>query len=289
MITQEQLKKLKTIPIAQYLESRGYRPEHQRGNELVYYSPLRRESTPSFFVNEAKNAFHDFGGEKGDIVRLVRLLNHCDFPTACKALENWAPCERCNPPNGYTSDRKSGKIHLKRVAKLQHPALIRYAQSRNVPFLLAAKYCKEVYYENAGKTYFSIGFQSDKGGFELRNKIGGQDFKACISPKGITTLPVPGSTSISVFEGFFDFLSALVYFKRTEPRNSVLVLNSTSNLKEALPYLAGYTQIFTFLDNDPVGIATTAKLSNGNLPVIDKSSIYGGFQDFSEMVCRGKN
>lgn len=289
MITQEQLKKLKSIPISQYLESRGYSPEQQRGNELVYFSPLRCEGTPSFFVNESKNAFHDFGGEKGDIVRLVRLLNDCDFPTACKTLENWAPCKGGNAPDRYTNDRKSGKIHLKRVAELQHPALIRYAESRNIPFLLAAKYCKEVHYENAGKTYFSLGFQSDKGGFELRNKIGNQDFKACISPKGITTFLIPGSTSVSVFEGFFDFLSALVYFKRTEPRNSVMVLNSTSNLKEALPYLAGYTQVFTFLDNDPVGIATTAKLTNGNLPVIDKSSIYSGFLDFSEMLCRVKD
>lgn len=292
MFSSHQINKLKAVPITEYLASIGHYPEKETKSELRYCSPLREESTPSFFVNPDKNVFHDFGGEKGDIIRLVGLINKCGFVESCENLQAWAtgnlpdlsgPEQRKNklPPG-------SREIQLIKAIPLQNTSLIRYAATRRIPFLLAAKYCKEVHYKNKEKKYYALGFESDKGGFELRNRINDKDFKSCISPKGITSFVVPGSTSVSVFEGFFDFLSALVYFNVQESKNSVIVLNSTSNLNSSMNILSGFRNIYTYLDNDKGGITAMQQLNNSGLSVIDKSGIYSGSKDFSEMICKLK-
>ncbi len=310
MLSPYQIEKLKAVPITKYLASIGHYPDRLTGIELQYYSPIRDESTPSFFVNPVKNVFQDFGGEKGDIIRLVSLINKVGFVQSCQLLQSWTPQEiepvrrqnqnaNCPHTRTHKDNHPPGKIRLIRAVQLSNPALIQYAENRGIPFLLAAKYCKEVHYENKGQKYYALGFKSDKGGFELRNSIGGKEFKACISPKGITSILVPGSTAISVFEGFFDFLSALVFYGVSESRNSVVILNSTSNLKAAFPVLSGCPQIFSYLDNDATGIKTLEdlktwrKLCGESVPnatsnrvnsVIDKSSIYSEYKDFSDML-----
>lgn len=314
MLTSQQIEKLKAIPITQYLSSIGHYPDKKSGAELQYFSPIRDESTASFFVNPDKNVFQDFGGEKGDIIRLVSIINKSGFVQSCQILQAWTPCEiepvsrtnfDANCPQTRTQDdsRNAGKIRLIKAVELNNSALIRYAENRGVPFLLAAKYCKEVHYENKGRKYYALGFESDKGGFELRNSVGGKEFKACISPKGITSILVPGSTAVSIFEGFFDFLSALVYYQVSESKNSVVILNSTSNLKGAFSVLSGYSKIYTYLDNDIGGIKATQDIEiwnkfrgestvnaanftnqHASFSVIDRSNLYSGFKDFSEMI-----
>lgn len=315
MLSSQQIEKLKDIPITQYLASIGHFPDKKAGAELQYFSPIRDESTASFFVNPDKNVFQDFGGEKGDIIRLVSIINKSGFVQSCQILQAWAPGEMepvsransdANCPQTRTKDdsQNAGKIRLIKVVELNNSALIRYAENRGIPFLLAAKYCKEVHYENNGRKYYALGFESDKGGFELRNSVGGKEFKACISPKGITTILAPGSTAISVFEGFFDFLSALVYYRVSESKNSVVILNSTSNLKSAFVELGKYHKIYTYLDNDAGGIkanqdiekwnkfrgestvnATNFTDENPRFSIVNRSNLYSGFKDFSEMIC----
>ncbi|SEJ71108.1 CHC2 zinc finger [Dyadobacter koreensis] len=290
MLSSQQIEKLKAIPITQYLASIGHYPDKEAGKELQYYSPIRNESTPSFFVNPDKNVFHDFGGERGDVIRLVGLINKSGFVESCQKLQAWGPGELA-PLSGSRQQQitsGSGGIQLIKAIPLQNNALSRYAENRRIPFLLAAKYCKEVHYTNKEQKYYALGFESDKGGYELRNNINGKDFKSCISPKGITSFLVPGSTSVSVFEGFFDFLSALVYFNVQASKNSVVVLNSTSNLNAAIETLSKYTNIYSYLDNDKGGVGALDQLKKQGLPVIDKSNIYAGYKDFSEMICRLK-
>jgi len=291
MLTSQEIENLKAVPITQYLASIGHYPDKEAGNELQYYSPIREESTPSFFVNRDKNVFHDFGGERGDVIRLVGLINKSGFVESCQKLQAWTPAElaqrsRSMQQRQLTSG--SGGIQLIKAIPLQNNALSRYAENRRIPFLLAAKYCKEVHYNNKEQKYYALGFESDKGGYELRNSINGKDFKSCISPKGITSFLVPGSTSVSVFEGFFDFLSALVYFNVQTSKNSVVVLNSTSNLNSAIDILSGYENVYTYLDNDKGGLNALNQMRKQRLPIIDRSNIYAGYKDFSEMICSEK-
>jgi hypothetical protein len=59
-----------------------------------------------------------------------------------------------------------------------------------------------------GKNYYAIGFKNNAGGYELRS----EKFKGSGSPEDI---PFPGTNAqkISVFDGFFNFLSYLQFIK----------------------------------------------------------------------------
>lgn len=294
MLTIKSKETLKSISIPEYLGSLGIYPAHQTGQELQYFSPFRQEQSPSFFVNPSKNVFNDFAGEKGDIIRLVSLLRNVGYLEACRHLSTWdsdaTVPESFEPSNRQTGQQakynlsKSENRHLVKVVSLQSPALIRYAESRSIPFLLAARYCREVHYQNKGKQYYALGFKSDKGGYELRNKVGGKDFKSCIGPKATTLIRGTDSSALSLFEGFFDFLSALVYYDVPKPRHDVLVLNSTANLSAAKEILSSYQKIYTFLDHDATGKKAMQQLEKWKFPFLDRASVYMGFTDFSEMI-----
>ena len=68
---------LRQISIIDYLDNQGFKPvkHHPNGKELLYFSPMRSETKPSFSVNTEKNLWYDYGtGEGGDIFSLVRKL-----------------------------------------------------------------------------------------------------------------------------------------------------------------------------------------------------------------------
>jgi hypothetical protein len=161
-----------------------------------------------------------------------------------------------------------------------HPALIQYIESRGIPFLLAADYLKEVHYSNNGKTFFSIGFENDLGGFELRSK----GFQGSTTPKGITSYLVPSSKGVSLFEGFFDFLSALVYFNVSYPRQSCIVLNSLINLNTVFDAIRVYPKVYLYLDTDDAGKQAVEKLSKNGFSVYDQSRIYEGHKDLNDYL-----
>jgi DNA primase len=284
MLDASQIRQIKDISIVDYLASHGYQPAKTHGNEYVYFSPIRNEHTPSFFVNPEKNVYKDWGKDGGDIIKLVMEMSSCDFLGAVNILDGWKP----GTSSGVRSelqrergDQVGSEIEILKVQPIFHQALINYLTSRRIPFSFAARYLKEVHYRNQDKRFFSLGFQNDNGGWALRN----ERFKSCIGNQGVTYLKVPGSKAISVFEGFFDFLSVLAYFKTATSKNSVLVLNSTSNLKPAFDILSGYKKIYTYLDNDTAGVRAVAELQKWQLPVCDKSNLYSGFNDFSDMLC----
>ncbi|MBB6005136.1 toprim domain-containing protein [Arcicella rosea] len=277
---------LKQIQIIDYLQNLGLEPVKSSGKELVYYSPKTNENTPSFFVNPSKNVFFDYSSnESGDIIRLVQYLEGFDFTTACKHLETIGNGSifQC-AENSFSFCRKSPEnntntISINTVKPLQANSLISYCESRKIPFQIAYKYLKEVHYTNNNKSYYSLGFINDRGGFELRN----QHFKGCTTPKGITTFEVPESRDVYLFEGFFDLLSAFVHFGTSKPSNTVIVLNSIVNIEKAKERLKEAEKIHCFLDRDVQGMKSVKKLSE-SFQVIDRSKIYEGFKDFNEYI-----
>jgi len=284
MLDTSQIKQVKDISIVDYLASHGYQPAKTHGNEYVYFSPIRNEHTPSFFVNPAKNVYKDWGKDGGDIIKMVMEMSSCDFVGAVNILNNWKPGTSSvrSELSIERSNQVETEIEIVKVQSIIHPALINYLNSRRIPFSFAAKYLEEVHYINKGKRFFSIGFANDNGGWALRN----ERFKNCIGANGITYIEVPGSTIVSIFEGFFDFLSALVYFGVAASKNSVIVLNSTSNLKSAFSCITAHEKIYTYLDNDTAGINAFKELENWKVLVSDKSHLYSGYKDFSEMLCK---
>jgi len=82
-----EIQNIKQISITDYLLQQGYSPARAQGIHFWYCSPLRNESTPSFKVNTERNQWYDFGtGEHGDIIDLVRALQHCTMYEAIDFL-----------------------------------------------------------------------------------------------------------------------------------------------------------------------------------------------------------
>ena len=88
-----------------------------------------------------------------------------------------------------------------------------------------------------------------------------------------------------MFEGFVDFLSALVL--RIVKDEDCLVLNSVSNLERSYAVLEGYGKIRCFLDRDRAGITAleTLNIHFGN-KVTDCSGLYDGFKDLNEYLTK---
>ena len=130
--------------------------------------------------------------------------------------------------------------------------------------------------------YFAIGFPNDAGGYEVRN----QYFKGSFTPKTISTFSFNESDTLLLFEGFFDYLSALEYYDKQTFPASVIVLNSLSNLEKVLPNIKRYSRVSTFFDLDKAGRKAQETIKSVTHTATDFSTIYKGFKDFNEMICQ---
>jgi hypothetical protein len=281
MIGSQTIQSAKQVAIADYLAFRGFQPVNQHGQRLVYYSPFRQESTPSFWVNPAINRYKDFGSSEtgDDVIRLVQRLNSASFAQAVDELSRFAGLES-KPVFSF-----SGPVHIhttqtaiRSVKLLSNPHLIRYVESRKISYPTARRYCQEIYYQQGEKNLFALGFANHKGGYVLRNGVGA---KRNLGPAGYTLIDAHTAGSINVFEGVFDFLSALEYYGQPTPTFPTLVLNSTTNLESAFPLLESYQRVNAYLDNDTAGEATLERLSNNGLCVANRSKMYAEHKDFN--------
>ena len=292
LIDPETIEKAKAVSIVGLLQSAGFTPIRESGGELLYRSPLRDEKTASFFVNPAKNCFCDFGGDqdlKGDSVKLARLLWRVGFKEAVKRLLKLQglPVQSFSFSGLEPLKTPQKGIQVISVRKLQNPALIRYVEERKIPLQLATLYLKEVAYTTKGKEYFAVGFPNDAGGYELRNGLG---FKGK-TQNGITVFNKSlKSDSVLLFEGFFDFLSALDGYGRLYPGTPTIVLNTCNNLNKALPLLADRKVIHCCLDNDETGRKTVQRLIKAGFTVKDWSQItYPTCKDFNDYLIQYRN
>ena len=249
----------KQIQLADYLQSLGYTPVKQQGKSLWYKSPLRNETDASFKVNTELNQWHDFGiGKGGNIIALAAELYHSE--NVAYLLERIAERTPYIRPATFSfGEQKTHNSSFQdvQVGELSSPALIDYLRERGINIELAKRECKELRFENNGKTYFAIGFPNMAGGYELRNHY----FKGCIAPMDITHIRQQGEQRAVcyLFEGFMDYLSFLtirVDNNPDEPRTNELdymELNSVINHSKAEQLLRPYSRIGCFLDNDQAG------------------------------------
>lgn len=268
--------------ITDYLTSKGMHPAGEKGYEVIYYSPLKSERTPSFFVNPTKNRFIDFStGERGDIFRLVMAVEKVDFKQALELL-NALPKQPPFSFSGYTQNHHNSKVILLNVIPITKEVLKQYIAKRGIDLDLARKYVSEVHYSTNGRNWYALGFKNDAGGYEIRNAL---NFKTK-TINDITTIKT-GSKRLSLFEGFFDFLSALQYYKIDKPNTETIVLNSISNIDKVLRLVPLYSHTSAFLDNDPAGITTFNKIASLGVVITDYSaSLYPNLKDFNAFICQ---
>lgn len=236
---------LKSIDIVAFLTSRGHPIKKESNTKVWFCAPNRAEQEPSFCVFKASNKWIDYGSNEkgGDILDLVCLLNSCDVKTAMETLKNdgfvvsFEPIEISDEPLINVS-----VVHDRLIA----PELIMYMRSRGIPERIYSKHVKEVHYfftQNPEKTYFGVGWANDESGWETRNKFQ----KYCIAPKAITTVNDDGGT-LNLWEGWINYLSALVYFGVERFEGTTIVLNGLGMLYRILPTLNQYQKVNCFLD-----------------------------------------
>lgn len=280
----------KKIPIDTFLARLNQTPAKIQGYDLWYRSPLRDgDDTPSFKVNTAKNTWYDFGlSEGGTIIDLVCLMYKETISGALHRLNfgTFEPIHK-TPVNQLILEKKN-PLKLVSVSKITESSLIFYLVKRKInldianKFLLQANFIREPY----STLQYALAFKNDSGSYEIRNSI----FKGFLGEeKTITTINLKKGSRVAIFEGFFDFLAYLTYYKIHDYKSSAIILNSTNLSTKVKTILNSYEfeKAFFFLDNDEAGKKAFDSLSQGlSYPFVDKSSVYKSFNDFNEFLIK---
>lgn len=270
----------KNIQIADFLAEKGYLPISKKGANWWYLSPLHKENTASFKVNVDKNVWYDFGlGKGGGLATLVNLLYHPN--NFQEYLHHLNGIRTSFPSTPQTARENSESFSNVDVKSLSNSALVRYLGKRGITQQVASLYCKEIHYQNHGKSYFAVGFPNRSGGYEIRNAY----FKGCISPKDISVI-YKGDKDCHVFEGFIDFLSYVVLHGDCD----AVVLNSVINVPKSIDYLNRFDSVYCHLDNDKAGHNATEQIKIlCKVNVIDASDEYEGAKDLNEFLGKKMN
>ncbi len=285
------IQEAKTIRLADYLQSLGYSPVKQQGNNFWYKSPFRQETEASFKVSVEHNLWFDYGlGRGGSIIALAQELYCSDYvPYLLGKIAEQMPHVR---PVSFSFHQQASEpsFQHQEVKELSHPALLRYLQERGIDTTLAKSECKELHFTHNGKPYFAIGFPNVAGGYEVRNRF----FKGCIAPKDISHIRQAGEPreKCLVFEGMTDYLSFLTLRMKNCPAmpsldgQDYVILNSVANVSKAIDVLHGYERIHCLLDNDEAGRKAYWELKKEFAGRIrDFSNNYNGHKDLNDYLC----
>lgn len=142
----------KRIRIVDYLRLLGHEPVKVRGGQYWYLSPLRKEDTPSFKVNDRLNEWYDFGlSEGGSIIELAMLfLRTSSVSEVLRLIEvqtGAAPLLRTRPHNAMP-DAIEEMMKGVEVVPLNHHALLSYIHSRGIDTQTARQFCRGRYTTN---------------------------------------------------------------------------------------------------------------------------------------------
>jgi hypothetical protein len=289
------------IDMVDYLSFLGFQPTGIKGNDYWYLSPFRDEKTASFKIQRRKNVWYDHGiGTGGGLIDFVRQFYHCDVSEALQKILFFQPQINLKnsvdrPPfhlheNSLINHKDASQTAIKIIAAKQpilEPWLCRYLKQRRIEKSIANKYCYEVEFINGEKEkiFKAIGFKNNAGGYELRNEY----FKGSSSPKYISYFNNKAD-NLTVFEGFFDFLSYhSLHQNQDQLLTNFLVLNSTSFFQRSLLLMEKHETIYLFLDNDLTGKRCAEIALKRSAKYKDESKLYKGYKDINDwMVNFGK-
>ncbi len=276
-----------TIHIDYFLQRNGYQPVKQTEMKSWYLSPLRNEKTASFMVNRDRNTFVDWGsGERGTIIDLAMFLFSTDISGALEKLEGYRQPEKT--ANFFFKKQKSvsKKTLSGKIERITHPRLIDYLYSRGIlPFYWeSCEFLFQYTLPNTKKTktrvpfYYWLAWKNDSGGFERRNKY----MKGTMLYKNITTIPGDKS-QFNIFEGFFDYLSALSFYEVNRLPGTTIVLNSIVMAHRTYKIIGKNSLLNLFLDNDAAGKEKVDSYTERFENVVNKSrEIYPEYKDFND-------
>jgi hypothetical protein len=259
------IEQAKTISISVILDKLNYKPQKQKHNQVVYFSPFRDEKTPSLNIQLEKNIWFDFGlGKGGSVIEFVctYLESQNENNTVSDALR-WLKnmvghYPRIKPVFVKDYSKEDSTLIVRECIDVQNKALIKYAADRGISDGVTKTYLQEakVYNTNTKKTFSALCLRNEDKGYELRNPF----FKGCVGKKAITFMrgQTPKPDGINVFEGLMDFLS-IVEQNGKPLDDDAIILNSISCMEQATGFIRnyGYTSAYTWMDNDKAGQAAT--------------------------------
>ena len=285
---EEDLSLIKRYPIVEYLERKGIKPVRKTPTYVMYRSPLREETHPSFKVDTEKNLWIDYGeGRGGSIIDLCMRMEGCTLSEAIRRLGQTVPDNTV-----YSSHKDFSQNNLQptmaanetrkliSISGTLPPHLQDYlTKERCINLEKAMPFLKCISYEVRSRLYQAIGFANLSGGYELRDD---KTFKGTIAPKDITPIFTDRAEPVCIFEGFMDFLSFLSM--KEEITNHCLVMNSVSNVARTIRYLNDrhLTHIRAFLDNDEAGRRAVQDFIKAGFHVEDMNIHYKDFKDLNE-------
>jgi len=281
------------IDLVDFLHTLGHHSKKIRGEDYWYLSPLREENEPSFKVNKNKNVWFDHGvGKGGNLVDFATEYFRCDVSEVLQKISSFHPQKNIvvGPPvhpnkNNVFEELVSGETAIKIIAAkkpVDDLMLCRYLRQRRIPKSIADKYCYEVLFKvnDREKNYRAIGFKNNAGGYELRNEY----FKGSSSPKYVSYLN-NNANRITVFEGFFDFLSYKTIHQNQEHQlTNYLVLNSLSFFERSLLLMEKHESIHLYLDQDNAGRKCTSLAQKRSMKFHDESKLYKNHKDLNDWI-----
>lgn len=285
---EEDLSRIKRYPIVEYLERKGIKPVRRTPSYVLYRSPLREETHPSFKVDTEKNLWIDYGeGRGGSIIDLCMRMEGCTLSEAIRRLGQNASDDGTYsflndfvPNNTQPVMAVNGARRLIEISDTLPPHFQEYlTKVRCINLEKAMPFLKCISYEVRGWRYQAISFANLSGGYELRDD---KTFKGTIAPKDITPIFTDRTEPVCIFEGFMDFLSFLSM--KEEITNHCLVMNSVSNVARTIRYLNDrhLTHIRAFLDNDEAGRRAVQDFIKAGFHIEDMNIHYKDFKDLNE-------
>lgn len=158
-------------------------------------------------------------------------------------------------------------------------------KERGIDYANASQYCSEIEFSIKGRSYIAIGFPTNSGSYELRNRW----FKGSSSPKDISLIK-GNLDKLCVVEGFMDFLSLRQlrdhHLNRITSESSFLVLNSLALLNRSIPIIKNYRDVNLFLDNDQAGRDAQETLNMKDIHFNDASRFYPDSKDVNEFLMK---
>lgn len=276
--------KARNICIVKTLAKLGHFPTRTTEKEAWFLSPFRSETQASFNVSLHKNLWYDFGiGKGGSTIDLMMQLKSWSVMDAMQFLKNDTESFSFSPPSNGTF-LKSFQIRILDIEFIYLQGLVEYLKSRNIPFDIGAKYCRQIWYSCNGKRFFAIGLQNHLGGWELRNKY----YKTSSSPKTYTHFDRK-SKRLLITEGMFDFLSLATIDEDLVQNSDCIILNSIAFIDRIKVLIPEYERVLLYLDNDSAGKKAALSLLNQFENVSDCSDAYSGYKDLNEKLKQEKS
>ena len=305
----------KAIRMSVLLSALGYTPVRETGGEKWYLSPFRDEKDASFKLTADDRAWYDHGlGKGGNIIDFAMLKFSTDVSGALREIERHVQSSPAQttlplfgepaapdrvtasvpPPAPVAAPRPAPAAHAVTIKPLATSTLCNYLRhQRRIDLAVAKTYLQEVWFklQPHGRWLFALAFPNDSGGYEWRNASDTNVYKRAWGGKNISTIqPTSGETptTVMVFEGFMDFLSALTYYRVATPRMPVIILNGTGMKDTAITAIRamGVQKVHLYLDRDASGQQLTAdfQAALSDRIVLDQSTLYQDHKDFNAFL-----